>query len=1088
MDDVHLTYSQDTVRSMTARALALCALLASLAVPAAARADVTPVVSGSATSLTGPAAFSLTVPAGSDRLLAVGISTTANVTVSSVSFGAQVLTRQQQVAEGGVRSETWTLVAPNVGTANVIVTLSGPAPIIAGAVSYAGVDQLTPIITAATGFLDNTSSNAASFVTSGTVAKDAMFGTIVVSPVANTSGEIFTQGSVDLEVADNRWATSTGTIRGAGSTRRGWTGANLSTNAGIVWRWQRIDGIIPYAFSWVALKAAAGTTPPTVGTPTATGISQTSATLGGTVSATGGSPITGRGVVVCQCADPVLGAPGVTAVSAPLGQDTNPFTAAVTGLTAARTYTYRAYASNAAGTGYSATGTFNTLNTPPTASAGGPYSATEDSALTLSGSGTDADGDALTYSWDVNGDGTYGDVTGATPALNRATREALGVNDGPASFNVRVRVSDGKDTTTSAATTLTLADTVPSATVGNSGPVNEGSTATVSFSNVTDPSGADTAAGFRYAYDFNNDGAYEIGGSTYAASVAAGSATVPASFLADGPGSRTVRMVVFDKDSGGHLYTTTITVNNVAPTGTLAGQTVAEGQTATVGLANVADPGDLATLRYAYDVDGNATDDTAAATYAGASTATTAAVPSNLTADGPAAVPVRVRVLDKDGASNVYTATLTVGNVAPTAKLGDVTVDEGARATVGLTDVVDPADAANVRYVYDLDGNATDDTAGVAYAAAVASPTADVPAALTADGPATVLVRVRVIDKDGGSNVYTADVDVTNVDPTATLADVTTPEGTPATVTFTGADDASAADTAGLTFEWDLDGDGTYTPGGESIAVPAPDGPATRSVEGAVLDRDGGRRAYTATVTVTNAAPVATITGPEAVPSSGQTTLTLRLSDSGDDTLTSSLDWGDGTVETVDGAGEKTVTHTYAAAGAKTITLVATDSDGARSAVATHALTVAATPAAPAPSSPTSPAATARQTITGVKVTPRCLRADDLRATIAKTRTMKVRFRLGVAAPVRITLQRRVDRGGASKCPPPRGVMPRNGRRLPGIYRPFTDAGINVRAGVNTITVAATGRKGRRLAPGTYLVIVESGGVRARTKLWVLDR
>ena len=170
---------------------------------------------------------------------------------------------------------------------------------------------------------------------------------------------------------------------------------------------------------------------------------------------------------------------------------------------------------------------------------------------------------------------------------------------------------------------------------------------------------------------------------------------------------------------------------------------------------------------------------------------------------------MRVRVIDKDGASNVYTATVTVSNVAPTATLADVTVDEGKVATVALTDVVDPADAASVRYVYDLDGNATDDTAAVTYADASTSATADVPANLTADGPATVTVRVRVIDKDGDSNVYTADVDVDNV------------------------------------------------------------------------------------------APTATITGPDAVPSSGPTTLTLQLADTGDDTLTSLLDWGDGTTETV---------------------------------------------------------------------------------------------------------------------------------------------------------------------------------------------
>ena len=652
---------------MTRRVLALCALIVSLALPAAARADVTPVASGSVASLTGPAAFSFTVPAGTDRLLAVGISTTANVTVSAVSFGAQVLTRQQQVAAGGVRSETWTLVAPNAGTANVIVTLSGPAPIIAGAVSYAGVDQITPIITSATGFQDNTSGNSASFVTSGTVAKDGMFGTIVISPVANTSGEIFTQGSTDLVVADNRWATSTGTIRGAGSTRSGWTGANMSLNSGIVWRWQRIDGIIPYAFSWVALKASTGNTPPAVSSPTATSIGQTSATLGGNLGSTGGSPITARGVVYCQCDDPVLGGAGVTDAPAALSQNTGPFTVGVSGLTAARSYTFRAYATNALGTGYSATATFDTLNTPPTASAGGPYTAAEGNSLTLDGSGTDANGDALTYSWDVNGDGTYGDASGASPTLNRAARESLGINDGPATFNVRVQVSDGKDTTTSAAATLNVVNAAPDATAGNGGPVNEGSTGTVAFTNVTDSSAADTAAGFRYAYDFNNDGTYEVGGPTYAGATTATSATVPASFLADGPGTRTVGMLVLDKDGGGHGYTTTITINNVAPTGTLQNVTGNEGVQQTIGLTGVSDAGNDP-VRFVYDVDGNGTDDTAGVTYANATTATTGSVPA---ADGPSTRLVRVRVIDKDGGTNVYTATVTVLNVAPTGALAN---------------------------------------------------------------------------------------------------------------------------------------------------------------------------------------------------------------------------------------------------------------------------------------------------------------------------------------------------------------------------------------------------------------------------------
>ncbi|HEY6888236.1 MAG TPA: hypothetical protein VI300_10665, partial [Solirubrobacter sp.] len=189
------------------------------------------------------------------------------------------------------------------------------------------------------------------------------------------------------------------------------------------------------------------------------------------------------------------------------------------------------------------------------------------------------------------------------------------------------------------------------------------------------------------------------------------------------------------------------------------------------------------------------------------------------------------------------------------------------------------------------------------------------------------------------------------------------------------------------------------------------------------------------------------------------------------------------------GAGEKIVTHTYTSPGAKEITLVATDSDGAASAVARHSLTVAAVPAAPAPSptpGPTVVPQTTKQAITGVRVTPRCLRADDLRAKITKVQTMKVRFSLAAAAPVKFTLQRLSGKGGASKCPPARGRAHPDGKRVPGVYTPFTNKSVNVRQGANTVTVAATDRAGKRLKPGTYLLIVQSGGVTARTKLWVL--
>src|SRR5262249_48370833 len=67
------------------------------------------------------------------------------------------------------------------------------------------------------------------------------------------------------------------------------------------------------------------------------------------------------------------------------------------------------------------------------------------------------------------------------------------------------------------------------ASLGNGGGVSEGSAGTVSFTGVSGGS-----SGYTYSYDFNNDGTFEISGSPSA------SATVPASYLDDGPGARVV--------------------------------------------------------------------------------------------------------------------------------------------------------------------------------------------------------------------------------------------------------------------------------------------------------------------------------------------------------------------------------------------------------------------------------------------------------------------------------------------------------------------------------------------------------------------
>ena len=105
----------------------------------------------------------------------------------------------------------------------------------------------------------------------------------------------------------------------------------------------------------------------------------------------------------------------------------------------------------------------------------------------------------------------------------------------------------------------------PTASLVNlGGNVNQGNPGLVGFLSPFDPSNADTNAHFHYAWDFNNDGVFDLGNGTYGGSGTSSSATVPGSFLAD-TGSDTIHGRIIDQNNGFTDYTTTINVQYVGP-------------------------------------------------------------------------------------------------------------------------------------------------------------------------------------------------------------------------------------------------------------------------------------------------------------------------------------------------------------------------------------------------------------------------------------------------------------------------------------------------------------------------------------------
>ncbi|MFI7639188.1 LamG-like jellyroll fold domain-containing protein [Nonomuraea sp. NPDC049400] len=99
-------------------------------------------------------------------------------------------------------------------------------------------------------------------------------------------------------------------------------------------------------------------------------------------------------------------------------------------------------------------------NTPPTAVINA--SATSGNAplaVTFSGtSSTDADGDPLTYAWDLDGDGELDDSTSATPSSTYTQ---------PGSYVVRLRVGDGRGGQGDASVTVNVNNTPPTATINS---------------------------------------------------------------------------------------------------------------------------------------------------------------------------------------------------------------------------------------------------------------------------------------------------------------------------------------------------------------------------------------------------------------------------------------------------------------------------------------------------------------------------------------------------------------------------------------------------------------------------------------------
>ncbi len=163
-----------------------------------------------ATSSSSPMTISHTI-SGTDRLLVVAISQgNVNSPVATITYGGTPLTALGTESAGPPRIEMWRLLAPLVGTANVVVTFSGTPSdgAVVGVMNLTNVNQTTPFGP----FVSNAGNGTAS------VDVTSAEGELVIDVIAKDNAVAPAVGAGQTERWNNAFSNS---AYGALSTRPG---------------------------------------------------------------------------------------------------------------------------------------------------------------------------------------------------------------------------------------------------------------------------------------------------------------------------------------------------------------------------------------------------------------------------------------------------------------------------------------------------------------------------------------------------------------------------------------------------------------------------------------------------------------------------------------------------------------------------------------------------------------------------------------------------------------------------------------------------------------------------------------------------